>query len=115
MYHLKKDLQSSEGQIACGSLYQTGYALTLEDFNGAQEKRKCLKCAGMAIKKMRTLAKSKFVNRFSKQDGELFDTLTFDRALQSLKNTYNDMSFVENELLSGRRIQTNFMWYELQK
>ena len=56
----------------------------------------------------------KLINRFSKQDGELFDTITLDRALYSLQNTYEDISIIKKELLAGRQVQTCFMIYKLE-
>ncbi len=55
------------------------------------------------------------VNRFSKQDGELYDTIPFERALKSLESSYKDMSLVKKDLLEGRKVQTCFMFYELEK
>ncbi len=116
MYHLKREMAAGALpplQIACAAPNATGYALPLVEFIKVDDKRKCLKCASVSKKEISKTKNAQLVNRVSKQDGTIADTITFERALQSLKNTYRDMSFVESELLAGRKVQTNFMWYEL--
>jgi hypothetical protein len=90
-----------------------GFMLTMKKFLIVSNKHKCLKCSNIAEKKQRREKESKFVKRFLKADGTLYDTLNFRRALQSLSHTYSDLDFVENELLAGRQVQTALMLYEL--
>lgn len=121
MYHLKKVLQSAytgpvdSVQIACASPRAKGVALEILDFIAVSGSRQCSKCAGIAKKKMISMKKTKLVSRFSKDSGILYDTLNYDRAVRSLKHTYSDIEFVENELLAGRKVMTGRMWYEIIK